>query len=89
MKSTTGKVGVIVLLCKTSICIQDHYYLTFYRLLPSLSTHKSDPVLPAKSYQCLELKGVMSMNSKDLEETGGATVNVMWTFEFAQMISIY
>ena len=61
-------VGVIDSSCKTSLFGQDHYYLTFYCVLRSLSTHKSDPDPSAKSYHSPELKGGMAMNSKDLEE---------------------
>ena len=76
-ETTTGHVDAVVPLHKTSIFCQHHYYLTFYCLLPSLSTHKSVPAPPAISYHSLELKGGLPMNSKDLKENSGGMVSVI------------
>ena len=86
--TTTGTMDAIVLLHKTLIFSQHHYYLTFCCLLPSFSTHKSAPVPPGISYHSLELKGGMPMSSNDLKEYSGGMVSVMWTFKFVQMINI-
>ena len=91
-ENTAGKVYVLCLCARFPYLANNQYHVTFYCLSPSLSTHKSDPALPAEYDRSQELNkeynGGMSMNSEELEENIAATVCVLWTCAFAQMINI-
>jgi hypothetical protein len=92
-KNTAGKVCVLCLCVRFPYLANNYHDLTFYCLSPWLSTHKSDPAPPVDSDRSQELNekynGGMSMNSEKLEKKNiVATVCVLRTYAFAQMITI-